>query len=85
MGAMQSSPRLRRALLRRALPALVLITVAGLAVFALLRLNLHRVGHVLITASPGWIGLALALMALSLVLRSISWQHTLLAALPATH
>ncbi|HEX3509499.1 MAG TPA: lysylphosphatidylglycerol synthase transmembrane domain-containing protein [Solirubrobacteraceae bacterium] len=84
MTAMQSTPRFRRALLRRGLPVLALLAVAGLVVFALLRLNLHRVGHVLITASPGWIGLALALMAASLVLRSISWQQTLHAALPDT-
>jgi len=81
---MQSTPRLRRSWLRRALAVLAFIAVAGLVVFALLRLNLHRVGHVLITASPGWIGAALALMALSLLLRSLSWQHTLLAALPET-
>lgn len=84
MGVMQSTPRLRRSWLRRALAVLAFIAVAGLVVFALLRLNLHRVGHVLITASPGWIGAALALMALSLLLRSLSWQHTLLAALPET-
>jgi phosphatidylinositol alpha-mannosyltransferase len=60
------------------------VLVAGLLVFAVSRLNLHRVGHALVTASPGWIALALVLMALSLVLRSISWQQTLRAALPAT-
>jgi phosphatidylinositol alpha-mannosyltransferase len=56
--------------------------VAGLVVFALLQLNLHRVGDALVTASPGWIVLALALMAISLVMRSISWHQTLRAALP---
>jgi phosphatidylinositol alpha-mannosyltransferase len=53
-------------------------------VFAVSRLNVRRVGHALITASPGWIALALVLMALSLVLRSISWYATLRAALPDT-
>src|SRR3954452_16128969 len=77
--------RLRRpALLRHAAMALMLALVAGLVVFALLRLDLHRTGHALITATPGWIVLALALMAISLVLRSISWHQTLRAALPAT-
>jgi phosphatidylinositol alpha-mannosyltransferase len=62
----------------------MLLLVAGLVVFALVRLDLHRTGHALITAKPGWIALALALMALSLVLRSISWHQTLRAALPNT-
>ncbi len=63
---------------------LAVLVVAGLVVFAVLRLNLHRIGHALITASPGWIVLALALMGASLVLRSISWHQTLRAALPST-
>src|SRR6478672_9400228 len=64
--------------------AIALALVAGLVVFALLRLDLHRTGHALITATPGWIALALVLMAASLVLRSISWHQTLRAALPGT-
>jgi phosphatidylinositol alpha-mannosyltransferase len=60
------------------------ILLAGLVVFALSRLGLHRIGHALITASPGWIVLALALMALSLLLRAASWHETLRAALPET-
>jgi phosphatidylinositol alpha-mannosyltransferase len=63
---------------------LIALAVAGLVVFALSRLDLHRVGHDLITASPGWIALSLLLMALSLVLRSVSWQQVLRAALPRT-
>jgi phosphatidylinositol alpha-mannosyltransferase len=58
--------------------------VAGVVLFALSRLNLHRIGHALVSASPGWVALALLLMALSLVLRSLSWQQTLRAALPQT-
>jgi phosphatidylinositol alpha-mannosyltransferase len=58
------------------------ILLAGLVVFALSRLELHRIGHALITATPGWIVLALALMAMSLVLRSASWLAVLRAALP---
>jgi phosphatidylinositol alpha-mannosyltransferase len=63
---------------------LMAILVAALVAFALSRLNLRHVGHALITASPGWIALALALMAFSLLLRSISWYETLRAALPET-
>ncbi len=58
------------------------IAVAGLVVFALSRLGFRRIGHALITASPGWIALALALMALSLLSRSVAWRAILRAALP---
>jgi phosphatidylinositol alpha-mannosyltransferase len=76
------SPR-RRGRRRLALLAIAL-AVAGLVVFALSRLDLHRIGHDLLNASPGWVALALALMALSLLLRAVSWRQTLRAALPDT-
>jgi phosphatidyl-myo-inositol alpha-mannosyltransferase len=63
---------------------LTLILLAGLIAFALSRLDLPRVGHALITATPGWIALAFLLMALSLLMRSISWHAVLRAALPGT-
>jgi phosphatidyl-myo-inositol alpha-mannosyltransferase len=83
MAARDPSPRSARRSGRRRLGA-VLAVLAALAVaaFAVTRLNFNRIGHALITASPGWIVLALVLMATSLVFRSISWQHTLRAALP---
>jgi len=68
---------------RSALLATAALMVA-LIVFALTQLDLHRIGHALITASPGWIALALALMALSLLMRSVSWHQTLRAGLPGT-
>ncbi len=58
------------------------LALAALLVYALTRLNLPRVGHALISASPGWLVLALALMMLSLLARSISWLAVLRAALP---
>jgi phosphatidyl-myo-inositol alpha-mannosyltransferase len=58
------------------------LLVIGLVAFALSQLNLGRVGHALISATPGWIVLALGLMGLSLVMRSISWHEVLRAALP---
>jgi phosphatidyl-myo-inositol alpha-mannosyltransferase len=61
-----------------------MILLAALLAFALSRMDLRRIGHALITATPGWIALALLLMALSLLLRSVSWQQTLRAALPDT-
>ncbi len=80
----QPLTRHRRLLLRRVLTVVGVALVAGLVVFALLQLNLHRVGHALVTATPGWIALALVLMGISLVMRAISWHQTLRAALPET-
>jgi phosphatidylinositol alpha-mannosyltransferase len=77
------APRHRVGLRRLGIIVAALV-LAGVLVFALSRLNLGRIGHALITASPGWIVLALLLMGLSLVLRSVSWQQTLRAALPET-
>jgi phosphatidyl-myo-inositol alpha-mannosyltransferase len=64
--------------------ALAAILLAGLVAFALSRLELRRIGHAVITASPGWIVAAVVLMAVSLLLRSVSWHQTLRAALPDT-
>ncbi|HXB16175.1 MAG TPA: lysylphosphatidylglycerol synthase transmembrane domain-containing protein [Solirubrobacteraceae bacterium] len=72
-----------RARRRVGIVALALL-LAGLVAFALTRLNLSHVGHALVNADPAWIVLAVALMALSLVLRSVSWYETLRAALPET-
>jgi len=85
MGAPEprTSPRTGRTR-RRLLAVLVALISAGLVVFALTRLDLSRVGHALITARPGWIVLAVVLMATSLVFRSISWHEVLRAALPDT-
>jgi phosphatidylinositol alpha-mannosyltransferase len=79
-----SPPRRRRVAFRRAGVVFAAILLAGLLAFALSRLGLRRIGHALITATPGWVALAIVLMALSLLLRSVSWQQTLRAALPDT-
>jgi phosphatidylinositol alpha-mannosyltransferase len=87
MGAREKPPlrqRRRRVGLRRWAVVVTALLVTALVVFAVSQLNIGRVGHALITARPGWIVLALALMGLSLVMRSISWQYTLRAALPDT-
>jgi phosphatidyl-myo-inositol alpha-mannosyltransferase len=85
MGASENPPPpQRRATRRRAGLLVAAILLAALLAFALSRLGLHRIGHALITAKPGWVALALVLMASSLVLRSISWYATLRAALPQT-
>ena len=77
-------PRRGGAVWRRAGLIVAVIIVAGLLAFALSRIGLHRIGHALITATPGWVALALALMGLSLLLRAVSWHAVLRAALPDT-
>jgi phosphatidylinositol alpha-mannosyltransferase len=85
MGASEKSRPSRRWGARRRAGLIVAVVLLGaLLAFALSRLGLHRTGHALITASPGWVALALLLMAGSLLLRSISWHETLRAALPDT-
>jgi phosphatidyl-myo-inositol alpha-mannosyltransferase len=85
MAAPENPPvRSRSPALRRVGVVLVVIVLAGLVAFALSRLELQRVGHALVTASPGWIVLSLALMSLAMLMRSISWHQTLRAALPDT-
>jgi phosphatidylinositol alpha-mannosyltransferase len=83
MGTPRTPPRQRsRSTHMRAGVIVVAVLLVGLVVFALSRLELHRIGHALITATPGWIVLALLLMASSLLLRSASWHEALRAALP---
>jgi phosphatidylinositol alpha-mannosyltransferase len=85
MGASENPPPAHRWVGRRRLSLLVaVVLLAGLLTFALSRLGLHKIGHALVTAKPGWVALAFALMACSLVLRSISWHAVLSAALPET-
>ncbi len=85
MGASEPPATASRASLRRRAGAVALVAlVAGLVVFGISRLDFSGIGHALITASPGWLALSLALMGVSLVMRSISWQQTLRAALPST-
>ncbi len=85
MGTSEKAPRRqRRGGWKRASAVAAVILVAGLVAFALSRQGLHRIGHALITAKPGWVARGLLLMALSLLLRSLSWHETLRAALPET-
>jgi phosphatidyl-myo-inositol alpha-mannosyltransferase len=79
------APSRRHRKARRASLGLAAVLLAGVLVFALSRLDLARVAHALVSASPGWLALALALMMLSLIARAASWRATLRAALPAAH
>jgi phosphatidyl-myo-inositol alpha-mannosyltransferase len=80
-----SSPPHRRRASRRVSVTVALVLLAAVLVFALTRLDLSRAAHDLVSASPGWLLLALAMMMLSLLARSVSWQATLRAALHDAH
>lgn len=78
---MQAPPR-PSARARRTGVTIATLLLLALVGFGVSQLNLPHIGHALISASPGWVLLALVLMALSLVLRAASWHETLRAALP---
>jgi len=84
MSIPEHRPARRRSRIGGRAALLAAILLVGLVVFAFSRLDLPGIGHALITATPGWVALALVLMALSLLLRSASWHETLPAALPDT-
>src|ERR1700722_14086903 len=67
---------------RRVGVAIAALLLAGILAYAISSLGLQRIWHALISASPGWVLLALVLMALSLLLRSLSCPQPLRAALP---
>ncbi len=78
------SARSRGPALKRFAIAIAAVVLVGVLVLAVSRVDFAHIGHVLITATPGWILAAIVLMATSLLLRSVSWQQTLHAALPRT-
>jgi phosphatidyl-myo-inositol alpha-mannosyltransferase len=78
MGALST----RRRIARRAGVVVAALLIAALLAFALSRLNLPHIAHTLVSASPGWVAAALALMMLSLLARAVSWRAVLMAALP---
>src|SRR5206468_10109692 len=54
----------------------------GLALLALQRIGIDRIGTSLLKATPWWVLAGLALMCLSMVLRGLSWHAILRAAMP---
>jgi phosphatidyl-myo-inositol alpha-mannosyltransferase len=74
----------RHRIARPVLLVTLALVLAALLAFAASRLNLPHVANALISASPGWIVAAFALMMLSLFLRALSWRAVLRAALPHT-
>jgi len=75
-------PRRGRVLARRAGLAAVTALMAWLTVLAVQRVGLDKVGQSLLASDLGWVIVALALMATSMVLRAVSWRAILRAALP---
>ncbi len=72
-------------LLRRAALPVAALGAAGGSYFALDRIGLDRVGHTLVTSSPTWVVVSLALMCASMIFRAVSWHAILKAALPEFH
>jgi phosphatidylinositol alpha-mannosyltransferase len=81
---MASPPNRARVGRRVGAVAAGLLLIVVLA-YGLTRLDLPHVAHALVSASPGWVLVALALMMVSLLARALSWHETLRAALPHTH
>ena len=81
---MASSTRAPRRLRRRAGLLVAAVLLAGILAFALSRLGLHRIGHALASATPGWVLLSFALMSLAMLSRAVSWHEVIRAALPRT-
>jgi phosphatidylinositol alpha-mannosyltransferase len=72
----------RRRAVRRAALVVGALVVGGLVALALSRIGFSRLGDALTSVDPWWLLLALVLDGFSLVLRGVSWQAVLRAALP---
>ena len=71
-----------RSLARRAALLVAAGLAIGLAVVALEKIGVDRVISSLLQSSPAWVVTAIAVMCLSMLLRSVSWHAILHAALP---
>jgi phosphatidyl-myo-inositol alpha-mannosyltransferase len=82
--SLEPAPPARQAfvLLRRAAIALAALGAIGGSYLAMDRIGVDRVAHTLVTSSPSWVVIGLALMCASMVLRAVSWTAILRAALP---
>jgi phosphatidylinositol alpha-mannosyltransferase len=58
------------------------LTAAGGSYLALDRIGIDQVAHTLVTSSPSWVVIGLALMCASMLFRAVSWHAILKAALP---
>ena len=80
-----TSARRAGVLLRRAALPIAALGAVGGSYLALDRIGLDRVGHTLVTSSPTWVVVSLALMCASMIFRAVSWHAILKAALPEFH
>jgi len=71
-----------RKLARRAGLGVASLLGGGLALLALERIGMDKIGESLLKATPWWVLVGLALMCLSMVVRGIAWHAILRAALP---
>jgi phosphatidylinositol alpha-mannosyltransferase len=71
-------------LLRRAGIVVAALLAALLAVFALRRIGVERIGESLLAATPTWVLVGLGLMCFSMALRGAAWHAILRAALPGS-
>jgi phosphatidylinositol alpha-mannosyltransferase len=78
----RTTARRTGALLRRGAIALAALGAAGGSYLALERIGVDRVAHTLVTSSPSWVVIGLALMCASMMFRAVSWTAILKAALP---
>jgi phosphatidyl-myo-inositol alpha-mannosyltransferase len=84
LASLEPAPAGRRsgALLRRGALGVAALLAAGGSYLAMQRIGLDAVAHSLVTSSPAWVLIGLALMCASMVLRAVSWHAILRAALP---
>ncbi len=70
------------AVARRLATVAVSLGAAALAVFALQKIGLQNIGSALVSSSPSFVVMALAVMCAAMALRAVSWLAILRAALP---
>ncbi len=83
-GRARSDSRSRaRSVARRGAIGFAGVAATLLAVEALRRIGLHRIGASLLEATPTWVLASLGLMCLSMAVRGVAWHAILRAALPS--
>jgi phosphatidylinositol alpha-mannosyltransferase len=80
--ALVEGPSRVRAVARKVGLGVAAIAAALLALLALQRIGLDRIGASLLAATPWWVVVGLGLMCASMVLRGIAWHAILQAAMP---
>jgi phosphatidylinositol alpha-mannosyltransferase len=79
--APSASRRAGRVVRRVGFVAATALALGG-SYLAMQRIGVHAITHTLVTSSPTWVLVALALMCASMIFRAVSWHAILKAALP---